>query len=94
MKDTKQSTKDKAQKWKKDKLEKAQSFATATGKAASASASKKNDSDDEKFDKHDFMNAFIKSYDKSQKKSAGKGKRKRSDSDNDSSDSDLNYSNS
>jgi hypothetical protein len=40
------------------------------------------------------MNAFIKSYDKSQKKSAGKGKRKRSDSDNDSSDSDSNYSNS
>jgi hypothetical protein len=35
------------------------------------------------------MNAFIKSYDKSQKKSAGKGKRKRSDSDNDSSDYSL-----
>jgi hypothetical protein len=40
------------------------------------------------------MNAFIKSYDKSQKKAAGKGKRKRNDSDNDSSDSDSNYSNS
>jgi hypothetical protein len=40
------------------------------------------------------MNAFIKSYDKYQKKSAGKGKRKRSDSDNDSSDYDSNYSNS
>jgi hypothetical protein len=40
------------------------------------------------------MNAFIKSYDKYQKKSAGKGKRKCSDSDNDSSDSDSNYSNS
>jgi hypothetical protein len=39
------------------------------------------------------MNTFIKSYDKSQKKSAGKGNRKRSDSDNDSSDSDSNYSN-
>jgi hypothetical protein len=38
MKDAKQSTKEKAQKWKKDKLEKAQSFATATAKAASASA--------------------------------------------------------
>jgi hypothetical protein len=62
--------------------------------AASASASKKNDSDDEKFDKHDFMNALIKSYDKSQKKSAGKGKIKHGDSDNDSSDSDSSYSNS
>jgi hypothetical protein len=40
------------------------------------------------------MNAFIKSYDKSQKKAAGKGKRKRSDSDNDSNDYDSNYSNS
>jgi hypothetical protein len=40
------------------------------------------------------MNAFIKSYDKSQKKAAGKGKRKCSDSDNDFSDSDSNYSNS
>jgi hypothetical protein len=68
MKDAKQSTKDKAQKWKKDKLEKAQSFATATSKAASSSAFKKNYSDDDKFDKHDFMNAFIKSYDRSQKK--------------------------
>jgi hypothetical protein len=96
MKDAKQFTKDKAQKWKKDKLEKYQSYATATAtaKAASASASKKNDSDEDKFDKHDFMNAFIKSYDKSQKKSAGKGKRKLSDSDNDSSDSHSNYSNS
>jgi hypothetical protein len=47
MKDAKQFTKDKAQKWKKDKLEKAQSFATATAKAASASASKKNDSDED-----------------------------------------------
>jgi lysyl-tRNA synthetase class I len=96
MKDAKQSTKDKSHKWKKDKLEKAQSFATATAKAVSASASKKNDSDNDKFDKHDFMNAFIKSYDKSQKKSSGKGKIKcsDSDSDNDSSDSDSNYSNS
>jgi hypothetical protein len=41
MKDAKQFTKDKAQKWKKDKLEKAQSFETATAKAASFSASKK-----------------------------------------------------
>jgi hypothetical protein len=40
------------------------------------------------------MNTFIKSYDKSQNKSAGKGKRKRSDSDNDSSHSYSNYSNS
>jgi hypothetical protein len=72
----------------------AQSFATATAKAASASASKKNDSYEDKFDKHDFMNAFIKYYDKSKKKSAGKGKRRRSDSDNDSSGSDFNYSNS
>jgi hypothetical protein len=80
MKDAKQFTKDKAQKWKKDKLEKTQSYATATEKSASASASKKNDSDEKKFDKHDFMNAFIKSYDKSRRKSAGKGKRKRSDS--------------
>jgi hypothetical protein len=48
---------------------------------------------DDKFDKHDFMNDFIKSYYKSQKLSAGKGKRKCSDSDNDSSDSDSNYSN-
>jgi hypothetical protein len=42
------------------------------------------------------MNAFIKSYDKSQNKLAGKGKRKRSDSDsdNDYSDSYSNYSNS
>jgi hypothetical protein len=40
------------------------------------------------------MNAFIKSYDKSQNKAAGKGKRKRTDSDKDSSDSDSNYSNS
>jgi hypothetical protein len=39
------------------------------------------------------MNAFIKSYDKSQKKAAGKGKRKRSDSDNDYNDYDSNYSN-
>jgi hypothetical protein len=54
----------------------------------------KNDYDDDKFDKHDFMNAFIKSYDKSQKISAGKGKRKCSDSDDDSSDSDSNYLNS
>jgi hypothetical protein len=76
MKDTTQFTKVKALKWKKDKLEKAQSFATATTKVASATASKKNDYDEDKFDKHDFMNAFIKSYDKSQKKSAGKGKRK------------------
>jgi hypothetical protein len=30
MKDTTQSRKEKAQKWKTDKLEKAQSFATAT----------------------------------------------------------------
>jgi predicted aspartyl protease len=96
MKEAKQSTKDKAQKCKKDKLEKAQYFATATAKAASASASatKNNDSDYDKFDKHNFMNAFIKSYDKSKKKSAGKVKRKRSDSDNDSSDSDSNCSNS
>jgi hypothetical protein len=43
MKDAKQFTKEKAQKWKKDKLEKAQSFATATEKATSASAPKKND---------------------------------------------------
>jgi hypothetical protein len=94
MKDAKQFTKDKFQKCKKDKLEKSQSCATVAAKAASASASKQNDSDEEKFDKHDFMNAFIKSYDKSQKKSAGKGKRKPSDSDNDSIDSDSNYSNS
>jgi hypothetical protein len=40
------------------------------------------------------LNVFIKSYDKSQNKSAGKGKRKLSDSDNDPSDSDSNYSNS
>jgi predicted aspartyl protease len=40
------------------------------------------------------MNPFIQSYDKSQKKSAGKGKRKLSDSDNDYSDYDSNYSNS
>jgi hypothetical protein len=40
------------------------------------------------------MNAFIKSYDKSHKKSSGKGKRKRSDSDIDPSDYDSNYSNS
>jgi hypothetical protein len=67
MKDAKQFTKDKAQKWKKDKLEKAQSFATATAKSASASASasKNNDSDEDRFDKHDFVNAFIKLYDKS-----------------------------
>jgi hypothetical protein len=47
MKYAKQSTKDKAHKWKKEKLEKAQSFATATAKAVSASASKNNDSDDD-----------------------------------------------
>jgi hypothetical protein len=94
MKESKQYTKDKAQKWKKDKLEKAQSFATATEKPESASPSKKNDSDDEKVDKHDFMNAFIKYCDKYQKKSAGKCKIKRSDSDIYSSDSDSNYSNS
>jgi hypothetical protein len=92
MKEAKKSTKDKAQKWKKDKLEKAQSFATATAKAVSASAFKNNDSDDDKFDKYDFINAFIKYYDKSQNQSSGKGKRKRIDSDNDSSDSDSNYS--
>jgi hypothetical protein len=74
MKDAKQFTKDKAQKWKKDKLEKSQSYATATAKAASASASKKNDSDEEKFDKHDFMNAFIKSYDKSQRNQLAKAR--------------------
>jgi hypothetical protein len=68
VKEAKQYTKDKAQKWKKDKLEKNKSFATATSKAASASASKNNDYDDDKFDNHDFMNAIIKSYDKSQKK--------------------------
>jgi hypothetical protein len=36
-----------AQKWKKDKLEKTQSYATATTKAASASDSKNNDSDED-----------------------------------------------
>jgi hypothetical protein len=68
MKEAKQATKYKSQKWKKDKLEKAQSFATATEAKSSvtANASKNKDSDDDKFDKHDFMNAFIKSYDKSQ----------------------------
>jgi hypothetical protein len=75
MKEAKQSTKDKSQKWNKDKLEKAHSFATETAKAACASASKNNDYDDDKFDKHDFMNASIKSYDKSKNKSAGKGKK-------------------
>jgi hypothetical protein len=39
LKDAKQFTKDKAQKWKKDKLEKAQSYANATAKTASANAS-------------------------------------------------------
>jgi hypothetical protein len=58
------------------------------------SGSSLTDYDEDEFDKHDFMNFFIKSYDKSQKKSDGKGKRKRSDSDNDYSDSDSNYSNS
>jgi hypothetical protein len=47
MKDAKQLTKDKAQKWKKDKLEKAQSYASTTAKAASNSASKQNDYDEE-----------------------------------------------
>jgi hypothetical protein len=94
MKDAKQFTEYKSQKRKKDKLEKAQYFSTATAKAASTSASKNNDYDEDKFYKHDFTDAFIKSYDKSQKKSAGKGKRNRSDSDNDSSDSDSNYSSS
>jgi hypothetical protein len=95
MKEAKQSTKYKAHKWKKDKLEKAQSFATATAtaKAATASASKNDEYDDDKFDKHDFMNAFIKSYDQYINKSAVKGKIKRSDSDNGTSDSDSNYSN-
>jgi hypothetical protein len=70
MKEAKQTTKDKAQKWKKDKLEKSQSFATAAAAraATTAIASKNKDYDDDKFDKHDFMNAFIKSYDKSKKK--------------------------
>jgi hypothetical protein len=70
MKDAKQSTKEKSQKWKKDKLEKYQSFATATAtaKAASASASNNIDYDDDNFDKHDLINALIKSYDKSQNK--------------------------
>jgi hypothetical protein len=94
MKDEKQFTKYKSQNWKKDKLEKGQSYATETAKAAYASASKQNDSDDEKFDKHDIINAFIKSYAKSQNKAAGKCKRKRSDSYTDSSDSYSNYSNS
>jgi hypothetical protein len=65
MKEAKLSTKDKAQKWNKDKFEKAQSFATATAKVATASASKNHDSYDDKFDKHDLINVFIKSYDKS-----------------------------
>jgi hypothetical protein len=94
MKEAKQYTNDKAQKWKKDKLEKYQSFATATAKSAPVSACKNNDSDDDKFDNHYFMNASIKSYDKSQNKSAGKGKRKRIDSDSESGDSHANYSNS
>jgi hypothetical protein len=41
MQEVKQTTKDKAQKWKKYKLEKAQSFATATSATASASKNKK-----------------------------------------------------
>jgi hypothetical protein len=40
-------------------LKKAQYFTTATAKAASASASKNNDYDEDKFDKHDFMNKEI-----------------------------------
>jgi hypothetical protein len=91
MKESTKSTMGKAQKWKKENLEKYQSFATATVKAVSTSASKNNGYDDDRFDNHDFMNAFIKSYDKSEKKSAGKGKRKRSDSDNDSSHYGSNY---
>jgi hypothetical protein len=78
---------------KNTSLKKAQSFATATAKAATSSASKNNDYDDDNFDKHDFMNAFIKCYYKSKKKSAGKGKRKSIDSDNDPSDSDSNLMN-
>jgi hypothetical protein len=48
----------KAQKWKKDKLEKAQSLATATAKTASASATKNNDSDDDKLQKFQWSHHF------------------------------------
>jgi 4-hydroxy-3-methylbut-2-enyl diphosphate reductase IspH len=77
----KKDTKDKSQQWKKDKADKIRYF-------TSAYASRKDDNDDEDFDKEDFMTSFMESFTTAQKNK--KNKRRRSDND-DNNDSDDNY---
>jgi hypothetical protein len=82
-------TNDKGNQWKKDKAEKAQTF------AAAATASKQDDSssdeDEDDTDKKTFIKSFMASW-KSSKKDKNSQKNRRTRSDKDTSDSEQNYS--
>jgi hypothetical protein len=85
MASAKKYTKDRSAQWKKDKAEKAQTF------AAAASSTQKEDSSSDDEEKKDFMKSFMASWKTSQKeKKLQKNKRKRTD--NDTSDSEQAYS--
>jgi hypothetical protein len=87
MSSAKKDTKDRSAQWKKDKAEKAQTFA-----AAASSTQKENSSSDDE-EKKDFMKRFMASWKNSQKdKKSQKNKRKRID--NDTSDYEQTYSKS
>jgi hypothetical protein len=80
MASAKKNNKEKNAQWKKEKAEKAQTF------AATASSTQKEDSPSEDEEKKDFKKSFMASW------KSSKNKRKRSD--NDTSDSEQNYSKS
>jgi hypothetical protein len=87
MASAKKDTKDRSAQWKKDKAEKAQTF------AAAASSTQKEDTSSDDEEKKDFMKSFIASW-KSSQKDKKLQKNKRKGTDNDTSDSEQAYSKS
>jgi hypothetical protein len=91
MPSSKRDTKDRSAQWKKDKDEKAQSFAVEASSSKQEYSSSEEYEDDK--DKKAFIKSFMASWKSSKKgKKAQKNKRKRSD--NDTSESEQNYSTS
>jgi hypothetical protein len=82
-----QNTKDKNAQWRKNKAEKAQTF------AAVVSSTQKEDSSSEDEENKDFMKSFMASWKTSQKDKKAQNKRRKR-SDNDTNDSEQNYSKS